>query len=729
MIDSDIYPLPQVDIPANNLNLQGDISPLQPNQENVQGDHVSSYEAHILSETVTQNKDALYHLSKAISLIQRIDAKHEIIFEPKYHKEEMAQKFVKLINVLKTLQVKFELFLEILKSSTEEEVLDILGRYAPISDAYKKVVKKQDLCMVSINTAFESVIFLVINQAEKATDTFITVKDDGTIIISSEVEDLDYVTIVTSKIEIIIDYLPHAVIFKPDNIFCYEQGSEMWKQIYKGAEIVVFKDQVGLQNQWKKIYTFLTIANAMVYKRTSTDEDIDSAKARWMSVMSGVYYGFKQKEAEAKSSLYLCDPKMDSAFKVWNFPEKKWIKEIKKFTLPVIDYDKKIYINRLFPAITKETILKEYEEDSQNTILENTFTPPDLVSQKDTILKSLFTKQADAVITRIISPTPLVLKGKASERARAITMMAMNKVSDLLNKNRPKINCDGIIIHVHGGGFVSGSSASHRGYLYQWAKALNKIIFSIDYRLAPDHPYPAGLDDIWQAYNWIINYAEPLLGIKTDKIILAGDSAGGNLAMAVTLRAIKMGVRVPDGCFLAYPALNMYPKNFSPSYWQSIEDMMLPCSLLNLCIAAYIPEEFRPLVDPFLSPRVAGDELLKRLPPVRICTGRNDPLHDDNWKFLHRMQGLNKDVKMLVYEGMPHAFLSFDNIEEYKFILAHSYNGLNELFSLADHNKSANANPVASSDDVKRNIEEKKLNAAEQEQSSEIVEQNPDEEK
>ena len=676
MIDSDSYPLPQVDIPINNLKMQMDLSPLQPNQEN--HDHMPKVEA------VALDKDVMKNLSKAINLIQRIDAKHEIIFEPKYHKEEMSQKFVKLINVLKALQLNLEFFEDVLKSSTEEEIQDLIRRYSPVSDGFRAVTKKENICLVSLNQAFESAIFLVIKQAERATDTFIVVKDDGTIVISTDLEELDHVQIVTSKIEIILDYLPFAVLFKEDNIFCQGQDSETWRKIYEGSEIFAFPDKEGLQNQWKKLYTVLTIANAMVYK--STQSNMDSIKDRFLTVMSGLYYGTNTKEASAKSSLYLCDPKMDSAFQVWNFPEKKWVKEIKKIALPIIDYDKKLYLHRLFPAITRETILKEYEENSSNTILENKFTPPDLVSKKEIILDSIFTKQANAVITRIISPNPLVLKGISSEKARAMAMKAMNKVNEFLDRKKSKSieSADGIIIHVHGGGFVSGSSASHRSYLYRWAKTLNKVIFSIDYRLAPDFPYPAGLDDIWQAYNWIINYAEPLLGIKTDKIIMAGDSAGGNLAMAVTLRAIKMGIRVPDGCFLAYPALNMFPKNFSPSYWQSVEDMMLPCSLLNLCIAAYIPQEFVPLTDPFLSPRVASDELLKRLPPIRIATGKNDPLHDDNWKFLHRMQNLNKDIRMLVYEGMPHAFLSFDNIDEYGVIMEHTYKALNELFSLAE---------------------------------------------
>ena len=80
-------------------------------------------------------------------------------------------------------------------------------------------------------------------------------------------------------------------------------------------------------------------------------------------------------------------------------------------------------------------------------------------------------------------------------------------------------------------------------------------MLSVDYRLAPDYPYPEALDDCWQTYNWVLEHMEHTLGIKPTKIILAGDSAGGNLALGVTLLAIKNNVRVPDGLMLAYPGI------------------------------------------------------------------------------------------------------------------------------------------------------------------------------
>lgn len=103
--------------------------------------------------------------------------------------------------------------------------------------------------------------------------------------------------------------------------------------------------------------------------------------------------------------------------------------------------------------------------------------------------------------------------------------------------NTPSPNGD-LVIHIHGGGFIAMSSFSHSTYTRQWAVDANVPIFSIDYRLAPEHPYPKALDDCWQAYYWIIKHSEELLGIPPRKVILVGDSAGGNLVLGVTLRAL-----------------------------------------------------------------------------------------------------------------------------------------------------------------------------------------------
>lgn len=166
-----------------------------------------------------------------------------------------------------------------------------------------------------------------------------------------------------------------------------------------------------------------------------------------------------------------------------------------------------------------------------------------------------------------------------------------------------------LLIHIHGGGFVASTSRGHQHYVRKWTKMIpDCVIMSIDYRLAPENPYPAGLDDICQGYYWIINQASAQLGIYPKNIILTGDSAGGNLAMSLVLRCIHTGMSPPDGLLLAYPALNLSAQAFSPSLLISIDDFVLQFSLMINCMKAYV-NKGDPEHDPYISPALIKDEV------------------------------------------------------------------------------------------------------------------------
>lgn len=165
---------------------------------------------------------------------------------------------------------------------------------------------------------------------------------------------------------------------------------------------------------------------------------------------------------------------------------------------------------------------------------------------------------------------------------------------------------DSLIIHIHGGGWVAMSSSSHENYLRQWTKGLEVPIISIDYRLAPDNPYPNQLDDVWQAYNWIIRYATEELGIELNKIVLVGDSAGGNLALALTYLLILTNKRAPDSLVLAYPGCRVDLDFFYPSYLLTLQDKVLPYHFIQYCLASYT-SDYKRVDDPFLSPIIMDD--------------------------------------------------------------------------------------------------------------------------
>jgi hormone-sensitive lipase len=156
-------------------------------------------------------------------------------------------------------------------------------------------------------------------------------------------------------------------------------------------------------------------------------------------------------------------------------------------------------------------------------------------------------------------------------------------------KHMMATNSDGLLVHFHGGGFVSQSSKTHEIYLRDWARDLGITILSVDYSLAPEHPFPRGFNDCFFAYCWALaNYTQLYTNAKF--VCIAGDSAGGNLSVAVSLKAIECGIRVPDGIVPVYgPYLIRY--SVSASRLLSVMDPLLHNGILIKCLGAYAGQE------------------------------------------------------------------------------------------------------------------------------------------
>lgn len=145
---------------------------------------------------------------------------------------------------------------------------------------------------------------------------------------------------------------------------------------------------------------------------------------------------------------------------------------------------------------------------------------------------------------------------------------------------------DELIIHCHGGGFVAQTSLSHETYLRAWATNIGAPILSIDYSLAPQAPFPRALEEVLYAYAWALNHASTLLGSTGKKVLLAGDSAGANLNLGVTLKCIQLNIRKPDGLFMAYTPV-FVDFVLSPSRLLCVTDPLLPMGFLIRCLKAY----------------------------------------------------------------------------------------------------------------------------------------------
>lgn len=231
---------------------------------------------------------------------------------------------------------------------------------------------------------------------------------------------------------------------------------------------------------------------------------------------------------------------------------------------------------------------------------------------------------------------------------------AKSNVKDIFSK---------IIVHIHGGGFMAMSSTYHETYLRHFANEMERPVFSIDYRLAPIAQFPGPLHDCIRGYFWIKQFVEEVIGTPIESIILIGDSAGGNLAFALTFWLIENGFKTPDLVIGCYPALRLDMKAYTPSFFKSLDDYFLSYAGLWACCRQYLPEGFTDNGDKYVSPVCAGPDILAKMPKTRFFTCMDDPLMDDQFRFAYNIRKAGGDVRMVAFRHFIHGMLSLNRQE------------------------------------------------------------------
>ena len=202
-----------------------------------------------------------------------------------------------------------------------------------------------------------------------------------------------------------------------------------------------------------------------------------------------------------------------------------------------------------------------------------------------------------------------------------------------------------VILYCHGGGYTSGSFRYARSITNKLASSTSMDVLSFDYRLAPENPYPAALEDAMNVWNHLMYH-----GYGARDIIIAGDSAGGNLALALTLKLKEQGRLLPRGLVLFSPWTDLTMSGKSHKEKAEL-DPILSAEYLQRCRESYAPE--MELKNPLISP-VFGD--FTGFPPTYIQVGTNEILLSDSTKLQRQLQNYHVPVKMEYYPGMWHVF-------------------------------------------------------------------------
>ncbi|MFO0953235.1 MAG: alpha/beta hydrolase [Isosphaeraceae bacterium] len=207
------------------------------------------------------------------------------------------------------------------------------------------------------------------------------------------------------------------------------------------------------------------------------------------------------------------------------------------------------------------------------------------------------------------------------------------------------------VVYFHGGGFVCGSVYSHDHLCRALTNAARVAVLSVDYRLAPENPFPAPVEDAEAATVWAAAHA-PEVGIDPEKLAVGGDSAGGNLAAVVALRLRDRGGPALAAQLLLYPATD---SDFdTPSYLENADGYLLTRAAMMWYWDQYVPDPAR-RTDPDASPLRAGP--LEGLPPAVVVTAEYDPLRDEGEAYAHKLAVAGVPVRLLRYDGMIHGFL------------------------------------------------------------------------
>ena len=207
-----------------------------------------------------------------------------------------------------------------------------------------------------------------------------------------------------------------------------------------------------------------------------------------------------------------------------------------------------------------------------------------------------------------------------------------------------------LVVYGHGGGWVTGSLDSHDRLCRVLANRLRAVVVVVDYRRAPEHVYPAALDDFEAAWRWARAEAATL-GADGTRFVVAGDSSGGNLAAALTLRLRSDGASQPNLQMLLYPALDASCSR--PSYREFATGYSLSAVQMAWYWDTYRAGAAKNAVG--LSPLAAVD--LSGLPPAVIAVAESDVLRDDALDYAARLKASGVQVELIVCTGMIHGFL------------------------------------------------------------------------
>ena len=226
----------------------------------------------------------------------------------------------------------------------------------------------------------------------------------------------------------------------------------------------------------------------------------------------------------------------------------------------------------------------------------------------------------------------------------------------------PEASDDRTVLYLHGGGYMIGSVVDYREMVPRIARAAQARALTVDYRLAPEHPHPAAVEDAVTAYRWLLAN-----GGTAETTIVAGDSAGGGLAIATLVSLKDQGVALPAGCVSISPWVDLEMTGVSIEGNAGVDPLVSKDFLVSFAQAFLQGQDPK---TPLAAPLHAD---LSGLPPILIQVGSIEVLLDDAKRLAERAKAAGTEAKLEVVEGVPHVW------HWYGSFLAEARNSINRI--------------------------------------------------
>ncbi len=441
-----------------------------------------------------------------------------------------------------------------------------------------------------------------------------------------------------------------------DDLFNKEENFEKWQKLKGKYERIISNEPEKMKEALegtKKFYKgMMTFSENCLKQRTGLMKawDLANFSIKMDKSMLGLEYEYnkiKLKENVGESIEAMANIIKNGAVKIGM-----------KAMYPSIEFRRKLYLKKKYAKIDRDLLYDIIQSVKENKPYELDINKIEDVYKKeeekakvpqDIYLKSIKKEfKPYYVSTRLISNSEIIFP-KEERNFISAFFRPVGKGIEVRKK---------LMIYIHGGGFVGGTTFGEEKFLRDWSNSTGIPIIGIDYCIAPGNKYPESLNDCWQAYHWILENALENFAIDPQKIILAGDSAGGNLVLALTYLLIATNSKkLPDLLMALYPASDVSSATMSPSMVRSLDDVLLSTDSLFYINDAY-RGNYETEEDPFLSPWRCNKFILEKLPKTRFFLADIDPLRDASIKLAAEIASIDKvDFKAYEFKGALHAFV------------------------------------------------------------------------